>query len=179
MLISSMGFVTAFTLSLPLPNASAREMGPTLPKYIVVMIMILPKTSRLAVRFLESPTVAVALTVSYKMSQSDTLHTTLKSTDEIKAIENEQKVTAMAFFKDLSDILLSNNEVCRRPVTEENAAATITTKVTVFIPPAVPTGEPPINMRTRLVSTEGSVNECCDTVANPAVLVVIDWKRLA
>ena len=36
-------------------------MGPTLPKYIVTMIISFPKVLSVAVRFLESPTVAVAL----------------------------------------------------------------------------------------------------------------------
>ena len=49
--------------SLPL-NAIAREIGPTLPKYIVLIMIIFPKRLRDEVRFLESPTVAVALTVS-------------------------------------------------------------------------------------------------------------------
>ena len=37
-------------------------MGPTLTKYMVTMIISFPKVFRVAVKFLESPTVAVALT---------------------------------------------------------------------------------------------------------------------
>lgn len=45
-------------------KAIAREIGPILPKYIVAIIISLPTLLRLAVKFLVSPTVAVALTVS-------------------------------------------------------------------------------------------------------------------
>ena len=51
--------------------------------------------------------------------------------------------------------------------------------VTVLIPPAVPTGEPPINMRNREIIVEGSVRFSWGIEANPAVLVVTDWKKLA
>jgi hypothetical protein len=64
MLISSVGSEITFWLSFLHPNATASEIGPTLPKYIVAIIIRFPKISRVAVRFLESPTVAVALTVS-------------------------------------------------------------------------------------------------------------------
>ena len=45
-------------------KAIASDIGPTLPKYIVAMIIILPMLPSEEVRFLVSPTVAVALTVS-------------------------------------------------------------------------------------------------------------------
>ena len=45
-------------------KAISSEMGPTLPRYIVVIMIILPHIFREGVKFLVSPTVAVALTVS-------------------------------------------------------------------------------------------------------------------
>ena len=45
-------------------SASAREMGPTLPRYMVPMRIVLPAPFRLEVRFRVRPTVAVALMVS-------------------------------------------------------------------------------------------------------------------
>ncbi len=45
-------------------KATIREMGPTLPRYMVIIIMILPIIFSLGVRSLVRPTVAVALTVS-------------------------------------------------------------------------------------------------------------------
>ena len=52
-----------------------------------------------------------------------------------------------------------------------------TAMVTVFIPPAVPTGEPPINIKKIDVAAEAFVKFSCGMVAKPAVLVVTDWKK--
>ena len=46
--------------------------------------------------------------------------------------------------------------------------------VTVFTPPAVPTGEPPINISNNDNVAEALVRCSCESVANPAVLVVTD-----
>jgi hypothetical protein len=45
-------------------NARANDIGPILPKYIVNIIVSLPKRSSFGVSARERPTVAVALTVS-------------------------------------------------------------------------------------------------------------------
>ena len=52
-----------------------------------------------------------------------------------------------------------------------------TAMVTVFIPPAVPTGEPPISIKIIDTAAEAFVKFSCGTEANPAVLVVTDWKK--
>ena len=64
MLISSTGSDMTFWLSSLLPRATANEIGPTLPKYMVIIIIIFPARFSVGVNALESPTVAVALTVS-------------------------------------------------------------------------------------------------------------------
>ncbi len=46
------------------------DIGPTLPKYIVKIIIIFPTLLSVPVRPRESPTVAVALTVSYRISSA-------------------------------------------------------------------------------------------------------------
>ena len=46
--------------------------------------------------------------------------------------------------------------------------------VVVLTPPAVPIGEPPMNMRTILTIAELSEKSACGIVSNPAVLVVTD-----
>ena len=56
----------------------------------------------------------------------------------------------------------------------DRAVAEITKNVTVLIPPAVPTGEPPINMSNIQMSVEGTVRDSCGTEAKPAVRVVTD-----
>ena len=45
------------------------------------------------------------------------------------------------------------------------------------MPPAVPTGEPPINIKSRQTIADAFVKCSCGTVANPAVLVVTDWNN--
>ena len=49
-------------------KAIANDIGPILPKYIVNIIIIFPILFKDTVKFLESPTVAVALAVSYNIS---------------------------------------------------------------------------------------------------------------
>ena len=49
-----------------------------------------------------------------------------------------------------------------------------TARVTVLMPPAVPTGEPPINISSKDTIAAPFVRFCCGIVAKPAVLVVTD-----
>ena len=49
--------------------------------------------------------------------------------------------------------------------------------VTVFIPPAVPTGEPPMDISRRDTKEDAFVRFSCGIEAKPAVLVVTDWNR--
>ena len=49
-----------------------------------------------------------------------------------------------------------------------------TAMVTVFTPPAVPTGDPPININKSATKADALVKFSCGTLANPAVLVVTD-----
>ena len=56
--------ISAICFILAVFRAIASEMGPTLPRYMVAMMMHFPKEEREGVRFLVRPTVAVALTVS-------------------------------------------------------------------------------------------------------------------
>ena len=58
-----------------------------------------------------------------------------------------------------------------------NAEQIRTVMVTVFIPPAVPTGEPPIIIKIIDTVAEAFVRFSCGTEAKPAVLVVTDWKN--
>ena len=63
------------------------------------------------------------------------------------------------------------------PARIEPQLSSTTATVTVFTPPAVPTGEPPIYIKKQLNSLETSLSWSCGTVKNPAVLVVTDWKN--
>ena len=49
--------------------------------------------------------------------------------------------------------------------------------VTVFTPPAVPDGEPPMNMSNKKMKEVASLKFSCGIVKNPAVRVVTDWNN--
>ena len=51
--------------------------------------------------------------------------------------------------------------------------------VTVFTPPAVPAGEPPMNMNIRYVRQDAGRKDSWGMVANPAVRRVTDWNSAA
>ena len=110
------------------------------------IIINLPQILREEVKFRESPTVAVALTVSYRISIKEAWVTAASRMVDIKAIENEVHTTATALLKASSEILLLKRLTIFLPLTVERAEANRITIVTVLIPPAVPTGEPPINI---------------------------------
>ena len=55
----------------------------------------------------------------------------------------------------------------------------MTAKVVVFIPPAVDPGDPPISMRTTMITMPDSVSRVKSAVLNPAVLAVADWNSAA
>ena len=152
-------------------------MGPTLPKYIVTMIINFPNVLSVAVRFLERPTVAVALTVSYTASMTEALLVAIKSKVDVAQIVRNITTTATAFFIDSSEMRRPNSVVAFLFLIVANAEQTRTAIVTVFIPPAVPTGEPPINIKIMDTKVEAFVKFSCGIVAKPAVLVVTDWKK--
>ena len=152
-------------------------MGPTLPKYIVTMIISFPKVLSVAVKFLERPTVAVALTVSYTASRADALLVAIKSMVDVAQIVRNITTTATAFFIDSSETRRPNKVALFLLRIVANAEQMRTAMVTVFIPPAVPTGEPPISIKIIDTAAEAFVKFSCGTEAKPAVLVVTDWKK--
>ena len=164
-------FVISFFLEL---NASASEIGPILPKNIVDIIIILPQIFKKAVKFLVSPTVAVALTVSYKISINEASQTDASKIVEINKIINDIQVTATAFLVACFDKLRLKIVISFLFFIVAKAVEIKTTIVTVFTPPAVPMGEPPINIKRRHIIAEAFVKFSCGIVANPAVLVVTD-----
>jgi hypothetical protein len=156
-------------------RATAREIGPTLPKYIVAMIISLPTSLSVDVRLRESPTVAVALTVSNATSITLAAGVTkLSSRVEATTIKPDIHTTAIALLTVCLVMLLLNKSTLSLFFTDATADAIITTIVTVLTPPAVPTGEPPINIRINDKTAEAFVRFSCGTLIKPAVLVVTD-----
>ena len=149
-------------------------MGPTLPRYIVIMTTIFPNTFSVAVKFLDRPTVAVALTVSKNASRAEaSLVAKRRMVDRVHMVRNVT-ATATAFLTAPSEMRRPNKVALFLLLMVANAEHTRTAIVTVFIPPAVPTGEPPINIRIMDTAVEAFVRCSCGMVAKPAVRVVTD-----
>ena len=89
-------------------NAMAKEIGPTRPKYMVAIIINLPNVFKEPVRFLVRPTVAVALTVSYRMSSVGALEATESNTVEQSIMVNDINTTAIALSMDCFAIVRLN-----------------------------------------------------------------------
>ena len=96
--------------------------------------------------------------------------------DAVHIVKNDT-ATATARFTDPSEMRRPNSVALLLFLIVANAEQIRTTTVTVFIPPAVPTGEPPISIRTMDTAAAAFVRFSCGTVAKPAVLVVTDWKK--
>ena len=144
---------------------------------MVTIIMSFPNVLSVAVRFLERPTVAVALTVSYTASMTDMLLVAIKSTVEIVQIVRKVTTTATAFFTDSSEILRPKSVALLLFLIVARAEQARTAMVTVFMPPAVPTGEAPISIRIMDRAAEAFVRFSCGIEAKPAVRVVTDWNN--
>ena len=154
-----MGFLIKFDSDLFDLNAIASEIGPTLPKYIVIIIIILPNKFKELVKFLERPTVAVALTVSYNISVIDASIVNDSNNVDKNIIENDIHVTATAFLVISLESVLLNKTTPFLFLIQAIAIATNDTIVTVLIPPAVPTGEPPININIKQINTVEFVSD--------------------
>ena len=108
---------------------------------------------------------------------AEVLLVAIKSTVEAAQIVRKVTVTATAFFTDPSEIRRPNRLALFLLRIVANAEQIRTAMVTVFMPPAVPTGEPPISIKIIDTAAEAFVRFSCGTEAKPAVLVVTDWKK--
>ena len=125
----------------------ASESGPTLPRYIVQMTTTFDKEPSDEVKPLESPTVAQALTASYTISRVLPPEKAESKREDKNAMESDVEPIAIALFKTLCEMDLLKTVTSLFCLTEEITDAAITATVTVLMPPAVPTGEPPIIIR--------------------------------
>ena len=150
------------------------EIGPILPRYIHKDITSLPATSREAVKFLDNPTVPIALKVSYTTSIKLPCSRVSKSSTASTAAITLKTTIASALRTVSLAMLLRKITASSYPFATENAAINNIAAVVVLIPPAVPTGDPPINIRNIHTREVDSFNPFWDIVANPAVLKVTD-----
>ena len=108
---------------------------------------------------------------------ADALLVAIKSTVDIRHIVMNATATATAFFTDPSEMRRPNKVALFLFLIVANAEHISTATVTVFIPPAVPAGDPPISIKIIDTVAEAFVRFSCGTEAKPAVLVVTDWKN--
>ena len=95
-----------FSFSFFVLKAIAREIGPTLPRYMVAIIINFPHIFNPGVRSLVSPTVAVALTVSYAISRESAFVTADNSNVDTNIIINDIQNTATALLTAFFGIVL-------------------------------------------------------------------------
>ena len=171
--MSSTGSFIRFCFGLPL-KARAREIGPTRPRYIVKIIMILPIVVSEDVSPRLKPTVAVALTDSYITSIAGASVDSDKKIMDVSITTENITTTATALRIESSEMVRLNIDDCFLLRIVAKADERRTAIVIVFTPPAVPTGEPPMNIKMRDAIDAALVRFSCGTEANPAVLVVMD-----
>ena len=172
--MSSVGVLIMFSFTFLRLNASANEIGPILPKYMVAIIISLPQKFKVEVKFLVRPTVAVALTVSYAISSAEAFVTRERSRVDKNIMLKDMATTAIAFRIASFEMVRLNIVTSFLFLIDARADAINTVIVTVFTPPAVPNGEPPINISSSDRIADEFVKFSCGMVANPAVLVVTD-----
>ena len=98
----------------------------------------------------------------------------IKRTADMAQIVIKVRATAIAFFIDSSEMRRPKSAALFLFRIVAKAEQIKTATVTVLIPPAVPTGEPPMSIRISETKAEAFVRFSCGTVAKPAVLVVTD-----
>ena len=85
--------------------------------------------------------------------------------------------TATDLFTVCFGIVLPKNSASSLLPIVANMDTSNTATVTVLIPPAVPTGDPPISINNTEMMADVLVRSCWGIVAKPAVRVVTDWNR--
>ena len=123
---------------------------------------------------MERPTVPIAEVVSNKISRNPADSITETAIVPIIKIVKDISITEIPVRIFSSGILLPKHSVSLFPFTTVTAVRNNIAIVVVFTPPAVPAGEPPINIRRQEMNTDSSLRSPCGTVKNPAVLVVTD-----
>ena len=158
---------------------NAREIGPIRPKYIVTTIISLAGSVSEEVKLRESPTVPIAETTSYKQSSNAPGCTAQNAMSEITITKKLSEKIDVAFLTVSALILRLKTSVFVLSERLDRREATRIINVVVLIPPAVPEGEPPINIKIEQMIIVHLRSPSCGIVQKPAVLVVTDWKREA
>ena len=127
------------------------ETGPILPRNIVPIITAFPAVFRFSVRPRESPTVPMAETTSYRQSRKSPGQTAVRSVMETTAAVRLAMKIARALRTVFALIFRCRNSVKSFSFSMESTVKAMIRKVVVLMPPAVPEGYPPINMRMQAI----------------------------
>ena len=126
-----------------LAKARTTVIGPTLPKYIVIIIITFPTAERYGVNPSVNPTVAKADVTSYRIySNENPGSVTAKINVPSTTIPKPINKTAKALYTNSFEILFLNTSVSSLPLIIEIRVSTTIPKVAVLIPPAVDPGDP-------------------------------------
>ena len=126
----------------------------------------------------ESPTVAIEDDKSKVVSKTDTfsviLHVTIKTEMKVTTVIKINTVIAFSYVS--CGIVFLNMVMFFFPLIIASIPYNITTTVTVFIPPAMLPGAPPISIKNIIKSFVASLSSAIFTVDMPAVLAETDWN---
>ena len=132
---------------------------PNLPNSIVNIINTLPRDDKYGVKFLLSPTVPNAENVSYIISKRSEFFSVIVKQNDINTIQKNDTVRItntllrVSFF-----IFLLNTEISLFPFISAIIAMNTAAIVVVLIPPAIPPGDPPINISTIFINEPAFVS---------------------
>ena len=152
---------------------------PILPIYIQSINITLLGVVRLNVIPVDRPTVLKALVTSKSASESEHFSNIRIPIVAKIIIMIAVKIMVSALEKSPSGSLFLNISSWVLPLRAFNAPVVTTANVVVLIPPPVPPGDAPINISMVRKNRENCVRLPVGRVLNPAVLAVIDWKKLA
>lgn len=158
--------------SLFLAHSVAIVSGPSLPMYMVSIIMILDGTVSSGVMPVVSPTVPIAEKHSNITSRSGSAGSravTATVTDTVQHKPSEMITNALCM---ISRGICLPKALASRPVEWEISDFISAKKVVVFIPPPVEPGDAPMNISTHIMSRPAFENPEYGNVAKPAVLAV-------
>jgi len=163
--------------------AIAKVNGPILPKYIVRIIINLPNGESSGVIPVDKPTVPKAEVVSNnscikKLVAVAKFLSTIVSKKVATTIHNKERTNIIADLWNMAfGTVLSKSVNSSLPRNIERMLDNKMLKVVVLIPPPVPPGDAPINIKTITKKSVVAESPLMDKVLNPAVLGVTARKK--
>ena len=153
-------------------NATAT--GPIRPINIRNIITIFPRFVKSGVIPIDKPTVPKAENVSKAIVKKSAFSKMLNKSIPVNTIVNDKTMTDSALRAMSRLTFLLNKVRFSRLRISVTTIKTTNAKVVVLIPPAVPPGEPPINIKAIIINCVAGYNTAMFNVEKPAVRNVTD-----